>query len=167
MPKLIAHESSFTRAPFFSRSIGRSLDRCGRSPGAVWSRPELRWERSGRGRVARFGYMCECRTRLGGVRPSFKLTGGAWRGRRSLAGSGAWRGQTEFQVNLKLGLTPRSDGPRGPMTPRSEVHPDPEVHPTPRSTRPRGPPGPRGPMDPEVHPEPATGQAGVITQSCP
>ena len=39
-----AHASSFTRGPFFSRSIGRSLDRSGRSPGAVWSRPEPRSE---------------------------------------------------------------------------------------------------------------------------
>src|SRR5271157_866600 len=41
----------------------------------------------------------------------------AWRGL-------AWRGQTEFQVNLKLGLTPRS----------RETRSDPEV-PTPRSPK--------------------------------
>ena len=49
-PKTHSDESSFTRGPFFSRSIGRSLDRFGRSSGAnlessrtsmgmIWARP--------------------------------------------------------------------------------------------------------------------------------
>ena len=50
--------------------------------------------------------------RAGGVRPSFKLTGPS----RGAGGGSRW-GQTEFQVNLKLGLTPMTDG----LTPMTEI----------------------------------------------
>jgi hypothetical protein len=60
-------------------------------------------------------------------------------GDRRWRSAGAW-GQTEFQVNLKLGLTPRRDprsdpaaGPRGGPTPRR-----PTLGLTPRRRRPRG-----------------------------